>query len=109
MFRYAIATGRLESDLPETLKAHYNQLLQSSSRDNDPSLVARLMQDIQGYEGHYTTVYALKLAPLVFVRPIELRGAKWADIDLDAKEWRYHVHKTKPSILYPYPHRPLSY
>jgi integrase len=67
----------------------------------DPSLVARLMQDIQGYEGHYTVVYALKLAPLVFVRPSELRSAKWADIDLEAKEWRYHVHKTKTEHIVP--------
>ncbi|MCB4812432.1 site-specific integrase [Methylovorus menthalis] len=43
----------------------------------------------------------LKLAPLVFVRPGELRRAKWADIDLEAKEWRYMVTKTKTEHLVP--------
>ncbi len=59
------------------------------------------MQDIQGCQGHYTTVCALKLAPLVFVRPSELRGAKWEDIDLEAKEWRYFVSKTKTEHIVP--------
>ena len=59
------------------------------------------MQDIQGCQGHYTVVCALKLAPLVFVRPSELRGAKWEDIDLEAKEWRYFINKTKTEHIVP--------
>ena len=102
VFRYAVATGRLESDPTRDLKGALQPVIANhQAAITDPSQVARLMQDIQGYEGHYTTVYALKLAPLVFVRPSELRGAKWADIDLDAKEWRYHVHKTKTEHIVP--------
>jgi len=45
---------------------------------------------------------ALRLAPLVFVRPGELHKAEWADVDLDAAEWRYTVTKTKTRILFPF-------
>jgi integrase len=41
------------------------------------------------------------MAPLVFVRPTELRTARWADIDLDATEWRYFVTKTKTDHIVP--------
>ncbi|WP_164090742.1 tyrosine-type recombinase/integrase, partial [Stenotrophomonas maltophilia] len=44
---------------------------------------------------------ALKLAPMLFVRPGELRQAKWADIDLVAAEWRYVTSKTKTSHIVP--------
>jgi integrase len=44
---------------------------------------------------------ALRLAPLVFVRPGELRKAEWADIDLDAAEWRYTVTKTSTPHIVP--------
>ena len=102
VFRYAIATGRATYEPTQALRGALQPVItEHQAAITDPSLVARLMQDIQGYEGHYTVVYALKLAPLVFVRPSELRGALWADIDLEAKEWRYHVHKTKTEHIVP--------
>ena len=102
VFRYAIATGRATYEPTQALKGALQAVIvEHQAAIGDPSEVARLMQDIQGCQGHYTTVCALKLAPLVFVRPSELRGAKWADIDLDAKEWRYHVHKTKTEHIVP--------
>ena len=55
---------------------------------------------MDGYEGDLTVKCALRLAPLVFVRPGELRKAEWKDLDLDAAEWRYIVTKTKiPHIV----------
>lgn len=102
VFRYAIATGRAIYEPTQALRGALEPVVTThQAAITDPSQVARLMQDIQGYEGHYTTVYALKLAPLVFVRPSELRGAKWADIDLEAKEWRYYVNKTKTEHIVP--------
>lgn len=102
VFRYAIATGRATYEPTQALRGALQPVVTNhQAAITDPSQVARLMQDIQGYEGHYTVVYALKLAPLVFVRPSELRGALWADIDLEAKEWRYHVHKTKTEHIVP--------
>ncbi len=102
VFRYAIATGRATYEPTQALKGALKPVITThQAAIVDPSQVARLMQDIQGYQGHYTVVCALKLAPLVFVRPSELRGAKWEDIDLDAREWRYHVHKTRTEHIVP--------
>lgn len=41
----------------------------------------------------------LEVAPMLFVRPGELRAAKWEDIDLDKAEWRFTVTKRQPRIL----------
>jgi len=54
-----------------------------------------LLRSIFAYMGHPTTVAALKLAPLVFVRPGELRTAEWAEIDMDGAEWRIPAAKMK--------------
>ena len=53
----------------------------------DPAEVGALLRAIDGYEGQSITAAALKLAPLVFVRPRELRGARWVEFDLDGGEW----------------------
>lgn len=67
----------------------------------EPAQVAELLRMIDGYSGTPTVRAALQLAPLVFVRPGELRKAQWADIDLDAAEWRYIVTKTKTAHVVP--------
>ena len=102
VFRYAIGTGRATYEPTQALKGVLQPVITTHQASIvNPSDVARLMKDIQGYDGHYTTVYALKLAPLFFVRPCELREAKWADINLDAKEWAYKVSKTKSEHIVP--------
>jgi integrase len=53
------------------------------------------------YRGSPVTVAALKLAPMLFVRPGELRKARWADIDLDASEWRFIASKTGTPHIVP--------
>ena len=67
----------------------------------DPKQVAQILRAMDGYEGTLTVRCALRLAPLVFVRPGELRKAEWADIDLDAAEWRYTVTKTNTPHIVP--------
>jgi len=102
VFRFAIATGRATYDPTQALRGALQPVITThQAAITDPSQVARLMQDIQGYDGHYTTIYALKLAPLVFVRPSELRSAKWSEINLEVKEWRYFVNKTKTEHIVP--------
>jgi len=59
------------------------------------------LRAIDGFTGSLTVQCALRLSPLVFVRPSELRTAKWADIDLDENEWRYRVSKTNTMHLVP--------
>jgi len=61
---------------------------------------------MDGYEGSLIVQCALWLAPLVFVRPGELRKAEWKDIDLDNAEWRYMVTKTDTQHIGHFPGRP---
>jgi integrase len=102
VFRYAIATGRATRDpsgdlrgaLPPFKGEHFSAV-------TNPPQVAELLRTLDGYQGTLTVACALRLAPLVFVRPGELRKALWTDIDLDAAEWRYHVTKTDSDHIVP--------
>lgn len=102
VFRYAVATGRATSDpsrdlrdaLPPIKGEHFAAI-------TDPKRVPDLLRALDGYQGTLTVRCALRLAPLVFVRPGELRNAQWADIDLDAAEWRFTVSKTKTEHIVP--------
>ena len=53
------------------------------------------MRAIDDYEGRFITRCALRLAPLVFTRPGELRGAEWAEFDLGKAEWRIPAERMK--------------
>jgi integrase len=89
VLRYAVATGRAQHDVAADLK---DALAPVKSRNfasvTDPVRVGELMHAIDGYTGYAVTALALKLAPLVFVRPGELRAAEWPEFDLLAAEWR---------------------
>jgi integrase len=61
----------------------------------DPARIGELLRAIDGYRGQPATECALKLAPLVFVRPGELRKAEWNEFDLDRAEWRIPAHRMK--------------
>ena len=58
------------------------------------------MRAIHGYSGHPVTAFALKLAPLVFVRPGELRAAEWSEFDLADAEWRIPAARMKMGELH---------
>jgi integrase len=104
VFRYAIATGRAErnpaADLVGALASpapgHFASV-------TDPDAVAPMLRAIHAYEetGTPIVVAALKLAPLVFVRPGELRSMRWANVDLDAAEWRFTASKTGTPHIVP--------
>jgi integrase len=89
IFRYAVATGRAERDpsgdlrgaLPPVNSKHYASI-------TDTRAIGALLRALDGYQGHFVTRCALRLAPLVFVRPGELRAAEWQEFDLDNAEWR---------------------
>jgi integrase len=96
IFRYAIATGRAERDPTSDLRGALTiQTVQHRAAITDPKGVGALLRAIDDYDGQQTTKAALQLAPLVFVRPGELRQAEWAEINLDEAEWRIPAHKTK--------------
>jgi integrase len=96
VFRYAVATGRAERDpsadlrgaLPPVRKGHFAAIV-------EPAEVGALLRAISGYRGSVVTLCALRLAPLVFVRPGELRQAEWAEFDLDRAEWRIPAERMK--------------
>jgi len=96
VFRFAVASGLADRDMTVDLRgalsavpeAHYAAI-------TDPKEAARLLRAIDAYDGHAYAIAALKLAPLVFVRPGELRAAEWSEIDLDAAEWRIPGSKMK--------------
>lgn len=104
VFRYAVATGRAERDpaadlkgaLPPPPKTHLAAI-------TDPKKVKELLNAIDGFEGSFVVKCALLLAPLVFVRPGELRQAEWVEVDLEAAEWSIPAArmKTKASHLVP--------
>ena len=102
IFRYGVATGRLERDpsadlrgaLPPARHVHFSAI-------TEPLQVGELLRAIDGFRGTLIVQSALRLAPMLFVRPGELRKALWKDIDLDKREWRYLVSKTKTEHLVP--------
>lgn len=102
VFRYAVQNGYADRDVTADLKgAIPPTTTKHMAAFTEPEKVAELLRSIDGFNGTLTVQCALKLSPLVFVRPGELRRAKWADIDLDAGEWSYHVSKTKTDHLVP--------
>ena len=99
IFRYAIATGKTErnpvADLAGALPpVKYTHM----AAPTDPKEVAPLLRAIDGFAGSFIVKCAMQLAPLVFVRPGELRHAEWSEIDLDAAEWRIPGSKMKMGV-----------
>ncbi len=96
VFRYAIATGRAERDPSADLRGALTPAKHARMATiTDPKKIGELLRAIDGYEGTPVAKSALKLAPLVFVRPGELRHAEWIEIDLDNAEWRILAEKMK--------------
>ena len=89
IFGYAIATERADRNIATDIRFSIAPIPQSDgfSAILDPDKFGKLLQAIDIYDGQPTTMAALKLAPLVFVRPGELRAAEWSEFDLDARVW----------------------
>jgi len=96
VIRYGIATGRTQADVTHKLgesltpvtKRHHAAII-------DPDQLGHLLRDIDAYNGTLPVRCALQLAPLVFLRPGELRQAEWREFDLDAGEWNVPAHRRK--------------
>ena len=102
VFRYAIATGRCKqnpaADLAGALTSAKTKHFASIT---EPQEVAKLLKAIYGYQGSPIVLAALKLSALWFVRPGELRHARWDEIDFARLEWRYVTSKTKTPHIVP--------
>lgn len=102
VMRYAIATGRAERDPCPDLRGALPPVKETNFASiTDPAKVAELLRAIDGFSGTFVVQSALRLAPLLFVRPGELRNAEWASFDLEKAEWGYFVTKTKSDHLVP--------
>ena len=96
VFRFAVATGRAERDpaadlkgaLPQPRERHHAAI-------TNPKEVAPLLRTLDGYQGHFIVKCALRLAPMFFTRPGELRNAEWSEIDLAEAVWSIPAHKMK--------------
>ena len=96
IFRYAVATGQCTRDpttdlkgaLPPTRSTHFPTI-------TDPTEIGALLRAIDGYQGSPITQLALQMAPLVFVRPGELRHSEWEEIHFDEAAWRIPATKMK--------------
>jgi integrase len=96
IFRYAVATGRAEHDIATDLRDALAPVRpRNFAAVTDPARVGELLRAIDGYVGQPVTALALRLAPLVFVRPGELRAAEWSEFDLDNAEWRIPAARMK--------------
>ncbi len=96
IFRYAIATGRAQHNLAQDLigslpPAHKRHL----AAITEPKEVANLLRAIDDYHGSFIVRCALRLSPLVFVRPGELRHMQWDELDFEKAEWHIPAHKMK--------------
>jgi integrase len=96
IFRYAIATGRAQNDPTAALRGALAPVVSTSrAAITDPLKMGELLRAIDGYTGSFVVRCAMKLSPLVFVRPGELRQAEWAEIDLEGARWNIPAEKMK--------------
>ena len=96
VMRYAIATGRADRNPVADLKGALPPVKQTHlAAITDPHAIGGLLRAMDAYQGSLVTKCALRLAPLLFVRPGELRQAEWAEFDLDAAQWNIPAEKMK--------------
>lgn len=101
VFRYAIATGRAERDpsadlrgaLPAVKGGHH-------ASTTDPKAVAPILRTIDDYKGSFVIKCAMQLAPMLFVRPGELRAAEWSEIDFESAEWNIPADRMKMKVAH---------
>lgn len=102
IFRYGVATGRCDRDPTTDLQGALAPIKTTHrAATTDPKELAPLLRMLDSYQGTLEVRCALRLLPLLFARPGELRSMQWADIDLDKCEWSYTVNKTQTPHIVP--------
>ncbi len=96
VFRYAVATGRAERDISVDLRGALPQPQEKHrAAITEPAEVGKLLRAIDDYSGSFVVKCALKIAPLVFVRPGELRHMEWTELDFENAQWNIPAGKMK--------------
>ena len=96
IWKYAVLTERAPQNIASNLKGVLTVVpVTHRASITDAKQVGALLRAIDAYQGHFSTQCALRLAPLVFVRPGELQHAEWSEIDFDKAEWVIPAEKMK--------------
>lgn len=96
IYRYAVLEEKTEIDPTASLRGALKApKARHHAAITEPKAIGALLRAIDGFEGSPVTLAALRLLPLVFVRPGELRHAEWSEFDLDAAEWRIPAERMK--------------
>jgi len=99
IFRFAVASGQAERDPTQDLRGAMPPLkVRHRSTILDQAKISKLLHDMYNYNGHVVVQHALKLLPLVFVRPGELRHAEWSEINWPESQWRIPADKMKMNL-----------
>ncbi len=101
VFRYALATGRADRDPANDLRGALPPVKENHHATiTEPKAIGELLRATNSYQGFLVTKCALKLAPLVFVRPGELRKAEWSEFNFETAEWRIPAAKMKMRVVH---------
>lgn len=96
VFRYAVATGRGETDPTSVLRgALVTPKVKHHSAIIDPQALGELLRAVDAYSGHAITRIAMQISPHVMARPGELRKANWSEFDLDKAVWKIPAERMK--------------
>jgi integrase len=95
VFRYGVQTLRCETDPAAALTGAIIKGQRDGARPIPVDVLCALKQALDHYAGNATTILAIRLLMLTFVRTIEIRRAEWCDFDLDAGLWRIPAEKMK--------------
>jgi integrase len=99
ILRYAVVTGRAERDICSDLRGALPPPKETHLASiTNPKEIGKLLRTVDGYTGGYVVRYALKLAPLVFLRPGELRKGEWQEVDFSEAEWRIPAERMKMRV-----------
>ena len=102
VFRYGVQTGRCTRDVTYDLRGALPQPTVSHMASlTDPKDVRLLLRSFDDFKGSFPVQCALKLSVLFFVRPKELRTARWDDFDMEAAQWRFFITKTSTNHIVP--------
>lgn len=102
VFRYGVATGRCSRDPTADLRGALGTVKgKHYPAPTDPKRVGELLRMLEAHQGEPVVSAALRLAPMLFVRPGELRKMRWSNLDLEACEWRFTLSKVHTEHLVP--------
>uniref|UniRef100_E6PW66 Putative Phage integrase n=1 Tax=mine drainage metagenome TaxID=410659 RepID=E6PW66_9ZZZZ len=110
VIRYAILTGRATNDPTPALRGALPAYVPThmASPADDPAAVGAILRSLDAFKGGPVVAAAIKLLPMLFCRPGELRTMRWEQVNLETAEWRYIVSKTGTDHLVPLSHQAVA-